>query len=47
VLYNNDVFGFVNGSKAAPSKKVAAVTGSSDLVDNLEYAIWFKQDQQV
>ena len=46
-LYSNDLYGFVDGTKAAPPKKVAATTGSSDEVDNPEYPIWFKQDQQV
>ena len=46
-LYGNDLFGFVNGSNAAPPKRVPASTGSSNQIDNPEYAAWRKQDQQV
>lgn len=46
-LYSLDLFGSVDGSSAAPSKKVPASEGSSETVNNLEYAVWFKPDQQV
>jgi hypothetical protein len=46
-LYGQDVFGFVDGSEKAPSKKVASAEGSSTLVDNPDYAVWFRTDQQV
>ncbi|KAK1647815.1 hypothetical protein QYE76_065620 [Lolium multiflorum] len=46
-LYGNDLFGFVDGSNAAPPKRVPAAVGSSSQVDNPEYAAWRKQDQQV
>jgi regulatory protein YycI of two-component signal transduction system YycFG len=47
VLYNNDMFCFIDGSKAEPPKKVHDVVGSSDQFDNPEYSTWFKQDQHV
>jgi hypothetical protein len=46
-LHGNDLFGFVDGSRAAPPKKVPAAIGSSEQVDNPEYAAWLMQDQQV
>lgn len=46
-LYGNDLFCFVDGSNAAPPKCVPAAAGSSNLIDNPEYAAWRKQDQQV
>lgn len=46
-LYGNDLFGFVDGSNSAPPKRIAAAVGSSDQIDNPEYAAWHKQDQQV
>jgi uncharacterized membrane protein YgcG len=46
-LYGNDLFGFVDGTNAAPPKRIPAAVGSSDLIDNPEYATWRKQDQQV
>jgi hypothetical protein len=46
-LYSHDVYGFVDGTKAAPRKKVAAAEGRSEQVANPEYATWFRQDQQV
>jgi uncharacterized membrane protein YgcG len=46
-LYSLDLFGFVDGSNAAPPKKVPASEGSSESVANPEYAAWFKTDQQV
>jgi hypothetical protein len=46
-LHGNDLFGFVDGSNAAPPKRIPAAVGSSNQVDNPEYAAWHKQDQQV
>ncbi|KAK1665283.1 hypothetical protein QYE76_053442 [Lolium multiflorum] len=46
-LHGQDVYGFVDGSEKAPPKKVASAEGSSTLVDNPDYAVWFRTDQQV
>ena len=46
-LLGNDLYGFVDGSREAPLKKVPATEGSSDQIDNPEYSIWIRQGQQV
>ena len=46
-LHSHDLYGFVDGTKEIPPKKVPMTEGSSTMMDNPEYAVWFRQDQQV
>ena len=46
-LYNLDLYGFVDGKTQPPSNKIPATDGGSETMDNLEYTVWFRTDQQI
>src|SRR6266540_2805931 len=47
-LRSSNLLGYLNGTTAAPSTHIAALTdGGAELIPNSAYASWYNTDQQV
>lgn len=44
LLHGHDLYGFLDGTKAAPSEKI---TDNEKLIENPKYRIWFRQDKLI